>query len=150
MIRFETTGMVVARPRAGQLTAESQRAYWEKNQGKVGFSGEWREPGRYGVNSKGRHTRIRLATEGEHQQTADFWINDYEVTGATFEKLLALEIGDRVKLTGYISHSNSYFTSRPTHVRFFPTPKLVPGYEFVEGEPRLRTDDEARALREQT
>lgn len=122
MIRFEVTGMVTAIPRASQMTTEFMRASVLKDveEGRKVYTrtGGWEEPQRFGSNGRGRYTRIRIASEGEQQQTADFWIAEYEMTTATFEKLIALEVGDRVKLTGYVAYSNQSFQARPTHVRF--------------------------------
>jgi hypothetical protein len=172
---LETTGVLTHIPRAGQFTTEFSRADILKRiaEGKTIFSEVkgWKEPRRFGgclLSDTGEHSRytsLRIQTEGQHEQHADFWVIEEYVGNAMFERVLDLEAGSRVKLRGYVKHSNSHFTPTTTRVlivkavtgrdyepgRVYSAPveqsRMQPGYEFTDEGPRPRTDDEARALR---
>lgn len=97
MIPFQTTAKVKGVPRASQLTTE---AYLTLRRGR---GHRLPEPSRYGINSQGRYTILRVATEAEAlTEVVDFWVEEARIGEADFERLLALEVGDRVKLAGRV------------------------------------------------
>jgi hypothetical protein len=125
MIAFSLTGKVVAIPRSGQFTTEFMRASIERTiaEGKKVYtrSGGWEEPKRYGIGRRYedgqpvdvRCTTLRVETDGGPEQTADLWITEERVGKATFERVLALEVGARVKITGTVKSTLAYNTFSP-------------------------------------
>lgn len=113
MIRFEIEGVIANRPRASQLTTDDARERWERDKGKVGTPKEYVEPRRHGIYSDGnRYTRVRVKTDGIQSETFDITFAEPYASRMMVDRAIGLEVGDRVKITGQFTHSNTHFHAR--------------------------------------
>ena len=108
MIEFTCEATVANLPRANQLTWEGMCEH-ERERGRP-------EPMRqaFGYTSTDEHRRVRFTRLGVRTDEMDSGRMDLSCTTAyaseaQFERVLALQPGDRVKLSGVLHHHNGFF-----------------------------------------
>jgi len=130
---FRVTGTVTHIARAGQFATEARRKWHEEARGTVGVPDEWREPSRFGIHQRAgkseRYTTLRIELDGDRGLSWDAWVDETDAGKTTFERVLKLEPGDRVSITGELGRVYGPFQVGPRARRV----KLLTRAEETDG-----------------